>query len=271
MAYIKTHFFSTALCFGTDIEVFIPTPDADELLLGKSRDYFTPGVKYQVLYLLHGAYGDYSDWPHLTSIERYAQDHKLAVVMPSASNSFYQNMHYGSDYLRYITEELPVFCEHTFPISDKREDTFVAGLSMGGYGALKAALTRPEKYSCAASLSGAIDLEAVIGGLSSLPSSPFVYENLFGNKEITGSDADLFELIRRLKSEGCELPKIYQTVGTEDFIYQANLSAKEKLEKLGVDLTYEEYPGIHNWVFWDAHIQDVMNWLPLKNAPVEEN
>ena len=270
MAYIKTHFFSTSLCFGTDIHVFVPTPDADELLTGKDSSYFRPGVKYQVLYLLHGAYGDYTDWLHLTSIDRYAQDHKIVVIMPSASNSFYQDMIYGSDYLTYITKELPEFCEHTFPISDKREDTFVAGLSMGGYGALKIALERPDKFAAAASLSGAIDLSAVIGGLSALPSSPFVREWLFKEGPIDGTDADLFELIRRLQAEGKELPKIYQTVGTEDFIYEANLSAKAKLEALGVDLTYEEYPGIHDWKFWDAHIQDALDWMPLKNAVIEE-
>lgn len=268
MAYIKTHFFSTALCFGTDINVFIPTPDADELLTGKKNDYFVPGVKYQVLYLLHGAYGDYTDWLHLTSIERYAQDHKLAVIMPSAANSFYQNMNYGSDYLTYISEELPKFCEANFPISTKREDTFVAGLSMGGYGALKIALERPDKFSCAASLSGAIDLDAVIGMLGSMPGSPFDYAVLFGDKKVAGSDADLFQMIKDLKAAGKPLPKVYQAIGTEDFLYEANQSAKQKLEALGVDLTYEEGPGIHNWIFWDAYIQRALNWLPLKNAPL---
>ncbi len=268
MAYIKTHFFSTALCFGTDINVFIPTPDADELLTGKKNDYFVPGVKYQVLYLLHGAYGDYTDWLHLTSIERYAQDHKIAVIMPSAANSFYQDMNYGSDYLTYICEELPKFCEANFPISPRREDTFVAGLSMGGYGALKVALERPDKFSCAVSLSGAIDLENVIGGLAGMPGSPFVPQDIFGDKEIAGSDADIFALIRKLQAEGKELPRVYMAIGTEDFLYEANQSARQKFAALGVDVTYEEGPGIHNWVFWDAYIQHALNWLPLKNAPL---
>ena len=269
MAYIKTHFFSTSLCFGTDLEVFVPTPDADELLNAKPRDYFKPGVKYQVLYRLHGAYGDYSDWLHLTSVERYAQDHKLAVVMPSASNSFYQDMVYGSDYLTYITEELPRFCEANFPISPKREDTFVAGLSMGGYGALKIALTKPEKYSCAASLSGALDLETILPLLASMPATPFDPKDILGEGEIAGSDADLFTLIGRLQKEGKELPKIYQTVGTEDFIYPSNQAAKKKFEEMGVEFTYAEHPGIHDWKFWDAHIQDILNWLPLKDAALE--
>ena len=106
MAYIKTHFFSTALCFGTDINVFIPTPDADELLTGKKNDYFVPGVKYQVLYLLHGAYGDYTDWLHLTSIERYAQDHKLAVIIQKNAACL-QILRYNCHFPSLLSTEKP--------------------------------------------------------------------------------------------------------------------------------------------------------------------
>ena len=117
MALIETHFFSTSLCFGTDLNVFIPTPNVDELSVEGEYDYFHDGAKFQVLYLLHGGFGDYTDWMRLTSIERYAQAHKLAVIMPSASNSFYQDMALGSDYLTYVTKELPEFCRKMFPIS----------------------------------------------------------------------------------------------------------------------------------------------------------
>ena len=206
MAFFQVNFFSPTLRFGTDVNVVIPTPNSDELMNHKDTSYFHTGAKYQVLYLLHGAYGDYSDWMRLTSIEKYAQNHKIAVVMPSASNSFYQDMYRGSQYLTYLTEELPEFIESLFPVSRKRENTFVAGLSMGGYGAWRLALQKPEQYACAASLSGAVDIQ----------------------------------------------------------------NARKRMTELGLDLTYAEHPGIHDWDYWDAHIQDVLNWLPLAESTVAE-
>lgn len=272
MGFFQVNFFSPTLCFNTDINVFIPTPDSDEILNHKKSNYLTQGAKFQVLYLLHGAYGDYTDWMRLTSIEKYAQEHKLAVVMPSASNSFYQNMYEGSDYLRYLTEELPEFVRNLFPISQKREDTFVAGLSMGGYGALKLALEKPKQYAACASLSGAVDIVAVkeqadTGNLE----GPFRWEAIFEDADkLEGTDADLFALIKKHRKEGETLPTIFLSCGTEDFIYPINQAAYKKFRELKVDVTYEEHPGIHNWDYWDTHIRRVMEWLPLKNDSIKE-
>ena len=271
MAFFQVNFFSPTLGFNTDIDVFIPTPNSDEILNKKKSEYFQKNRKYQVLYLLHGAYGDYTDWMRLTSIEKYAQNHKLAVVMPSASNSFYQDMFRGSDYLTYLTEELPKFVKSIFPISGRREDTFVAGLSMGGYGAVRLAFTKPEQYAACASLSGAIDIvscrEQVVSGLIE---GPFLWNSIFEHAdEIEGSDADLFALAKKQKKLGKELPKVFQTCGTEDFIYPPNVSAHKKLLEAGVDVTYEEHPGIHDWDYWDTHIQRALDWMPLANDSVE--
>lgn len=271
MAFFQMNFFSSALCFNTDVYVFIPTPNSDELLNHKKSDYFKEGARFQVLYLLHGAYGDCTDWMRLTSIEKYAQEHKLAVVMPSASNSFYQDMWRGSAYLTYLTEELPQFVNILFPVSRKRENTFVAGLSMGGYGALRLAFQKPEQYGACASLSGAVDICMVkqliengeIGG-------PFQWDAIFENEHLEGTDADLFFLIEKRKREGRVLPRVFLTCGTEDFIYPVNQEGKKRFERLSLDLTYEEHPGIHDWNYWDTHIQDVLNWLPLKNDSIEE-
>lgn len=282
MAFIQTHFFSTSLCFGTDLNVFIPTPNVDELMVPGGADYYHPGAKFQVLYLLHGGYGDYTDWMRLTSIERYAQAHKLAVIMPSASNSFYQNMHYGSDYLTYVTEELPELCQSLFPISCKRENTFVGGLSMGGYGAVKVALTKPESFSHAFSLSGALDvmatLESVSDGNRMSPLNPYTGEHtfamnpvaVFGTTDVRGTDADLFALAEKVKQEGGPLPRLFQSVGTEDFLWASNQGAREKFRALGMDVTYEEHPGAHEWNYWDTNVQRALNWLPLTGSTVEE-
>ena len=270
MAFIQTHFFSTSLCFGTDLNVFIPTPNVDELMVPGGADYYHPGAKFQVLYLLHGGYGDYTDWMRLTSIEKYAQNHKLAVVMPSASNSFYQDMYRGSKYLTYLTQELPAFVQSLFPVSPRREDTFVAGLSMGGYGAVKLAFQCPEQFAACASLSGAIDLAAVMEAAQSGDlESPFRWDAIFEDpSKVPGSDADLFALGKKRMAEGRKLPPVYQTVGVDDFIYPANVTAHQRLVEMGVDVTYVEAPGIHDWDFWDTHIQDVLNWFPLANKEV---
>ena len=266
MAFFHMNFFSPTLLVGTDVNVFIPTPDSGELSTGQDIGYFHDGVKYPVLYLLHGAYGDYSDWARLTGIERYAQAHKIAVVMPSADNSFYQDMYRGGKYLTYFTRELPDYIARLFPVSTKREDTFVAGLSMGGYGAVRVAFEMPERFGAAASLSGAIDLLAALGDAEKEPHRPpFYWDAIFADPgKVEGSDADLFALAQKRLAEGRKLPPIYQTVGTEDLIYPANLSAKKKLEELGLELTYAEHPGIHDWEFWDAHIRNVLDWLPIR-------
>ena len=147
----------------------------------------------------------------------------------------------------------------------------MAGLSMGGYGAVRLAFTKPEQYAACASLSGAIDIvgcreQAVSGSIE----GPFLWDSIFEHAgEIEGSDADLFALAKKQKALGKELPKVFQTCGTEDFIYQLNVSAHKKLLEAGVDVTYEEHPGIHDWDYWDTHIQRALDWMPLADDSVE--
>lgn len=272
MALFQCSFFSTTLCFGTNVNVIIPSPDSDELMNGKDISYFQDGMKFQVLYLLHGAYGDYTDWQRLTRIESYAQKYKLAVVMPSAANSFYQDMYRGSAYFTYLTEELPAFIEHTFPVSTKRKDTFVAGLSMGGYGAMRLALMCPEKFHSCISLSGAVELEYLmeefkhgeVGG-------PFNFPAIFEDPEtIRDTEADLFFLMDRIRKEGRPMPRIFQSCGTEDFVYPVNVRAHQRMEEMGVEHRFETHPGIHDWDYWDTHIQRGIEWLPLKRTTGKE-
>ena len=272
MARIDLDYFSPTLGFRTDVRVFIPTPDSDEILNNKSSDYFYPGAKFQVVYLLHGAYGDYSDWGDFTGVQRYAQDRKLAVVMPSADNSFYQDMWRGPAFLTYLTRELPAFLRARFPISAKRENSFTAGLSMGGYGAWRLALTCPEQYSAAISLSGAIDMVGLTGDIhSGLVSGPVPWRDIVQAPEAAaGSDADLFTLADKLRREGRPLPRLFQSCGTEDFIYPSNLAAHRRLEQMGVAVTYEEHPGIHCWDYWDENIRRALDWLPLAGNAVAE-
>lgn len=264
MALFHCNFFSQTLFQNTNMYVIVPTPDSDELLNNKKTEYFKPGKKYQTLYLLHGGFGDYSDWVRFTSIEKYAQENKVAIVMASVGNSFYMDMSHGGKYFTYISEEVPKFARAMFPLSDKREDNFVAGLSMGGYGAFKLALAKPEMFACAASLSGAVD------AISTMEMPPAVGGGINFNdicddiNKIKGTESDLLYTCEKLKKENADIPKLYQACGTEDFIYDMNVAVRDKIRELGLDLTYEEGPGGHTWDFWDEYIKKALAWFPLK-------
>lgn len=269
MALLHCNFFSETLLTGTNLYVIIPTPDSDELLNHKKTSYFKQGAKYQTLYLLHGGYGDYADWMRFTSIEKYAQEHKIAVVMASAGNSYYQDFKRGEKYFTYISEEVPKFVKALFPLSDKKEDTFVAGLSMGGYGAFKLALSHPERYACAASLSGALDVFATLNMPMNTQGNSMIDTIRENVGELKGTNSDLLYTLKKLKEDGIEIPGLYQACGTEDFVYEMNCKVRDEILKLKVDLTYDEESGAHTWDYWDRNIQKVLKWLPLKRDLVE--
>ncbi|MBS5959077.1 MAG: tributyrin esterase [Clostridiales bacterium] len=266
MASMNCHYYSFSLKRTVDVNVIIPTPEGNEQITSEETKKAYPyDTGLPVLYLLHGAYGDYSSWMRFSNIERYAQKHCVAVVMASADNSFYQDMYLGNNYFTFFTEELPAFVKSIFPISKRREDTFVAGLSMGGYGAWYLGLSKPEQYAKAASLSGALDIEMTYertkdgeGG------SPFRWDLIFKNPaDVKGSDADLITLYDRCEKAG-NLPELYFACGTEDFVYDMNTAMKAQLDARGSKAVYVEGPGNHDWDFWEAYIQKVLQWmLPL--------
>lgn len=219
--------------------------------------------KYRVLYLLHGHSDDHTAWQRWTSIERYVEGLNLAVVMPAAHLSFYTDMAYGPRYGQFISEEVPAVVHELFPLSSKREDTFIAGLSMGGYGAFKMALTYPERYAAAASLSGAVDIAEVVRPKKDPGNKAWLAEmrTVFGDlRKVPGSQHDLFTLAKKV-SKAPVRPRLYQCCGTEDFLYADNLRFRDAIQKLPFDYTYEESPGEHTWAFWDKMIQNVLAWM----------
>ena len=249
-------FHSPVLKRNTHINVILPTPaEPDEPMLKDMK----------VLYLLHGLHGDETSWLHFSNIERYANDAKIAVVIPGVGNSWYQNMAHGEDFFTYVTEELYKFVQGLFPVSKKREDTFIAGLSMGGYGAWYLALSCPEKYAATASFSGAVDVAFRYLPPAVLESAPlpFYVDNCFGDpKTIAGSDRDIFTLFEKAKAKGI-VPRMYQSCGTADFLYAMNVAANRKLTEMGAEITWRETPGVdHVWDFWDSEIRWLINnWL----------
>ncbi|MGI6705710.1 MAG: alpha/beta hydrolase [Clostridia bacterium] len=258
MALIHCNFFSEVL--GVASSMYVILPEATQKQIGmENRSY---GNKHPTLYLLHGLSDDHTIWLRRTSIERYVAPLGLAVVMPAVHRSFYTDMARGYKYWTFISEELPQIARSFFPLSDAREDNFVAGLSMGGYGAFKLALSHPDRFSAAASLSGALDIAQIGERRDADPE----FENIFGDlNKLRGSENDLFYLAERTAAADGPKPKLYQCCGTEDFLYESNLRFKAFAENLSFDLTYEEEPAVHEWGYWDKKIQRVLEWLPLRN------
>jgi S-formylglutathione hydrolase FrmB len=214
-------------------------------------------------------YGDASSWTRFSNVDRYAQDRRIAVVTCSAGNNFYQNLPGGLAWETFFTRELPAYIHALFPVSGRREDTFIGGFSMGGYGAWHLALSAPEVFSKAASMSGALDIVSLYEGSKANPApSPFNWKAMFGDPDsLAGSGSDLFAQYEKCAAEGC-VPELYQTCGTEDFLYPMNLKARDRLLAMGANLTYTEGPGAHDWNFWDQRIQAVLDWM-LKDRQVE--
>lgn len=264
MALMEVHYYSFSMGSNIALNVFVPTPGSSEAItqMNTVQKYdYDEGLP--VLYLLHGAYGDAFSWVRYSNIDRYAQDKGVVVVMASAENSFYQDLRSGKKYYTFFTEELPQFIQNVFPVSKDREKTWIAGFSMGGYGAWYLGLSRPDLYSRAASMSGAIDIAGLYDHRD--PSNdPFPWEDCFGDavkdgNHLAGTRYDPFWLYDRDVKNG-QVPKLYQAVGYDDFLYESNQHVKAEMEKRGADLFYEEGEGGHEWDFWDAHIKNILEW-----------
>ena len=259
MALIHCNFFSSTLGLSSSMDLILPEVQSSAQIGLKNR---RSSGKPPVLYLLHGHSDDHTIWQRRTSIERYVAPLGIAVVMPAVNKSYYTDMIAGDKYWTFVSEELPKLVSTLFNVSERREDTFVAGLSMGGYGAFKLALRQPERFAAAASLSGVLDLAGLV---KRMDDNGGKYTNIFGKSpKISGTENDLLLLSKKLASGKGKKPKLYFCCGTEDFLYQDNLKFKAHLSKLGIPFTYQEGPGNHEWGYWDANIQKVLAWLPLK-------
>jgi S-formylglutathione hydrolase FrmB len=248
-ALINCHFFSKSVGMTTGMNVILPeVPDDD-------------GREFPTLYLLHGYSDNYTAWTRWTAVERYVLPYRLAVVMPEVQKSYYSDYHgakNGDRYWAFVSEELIAATRKFFRLSRKREDTFVAGLSMGGFGALKCALNRPDVFSAAGSLSG------VMFGDKEIKNTPRDMQALFGPKnQIKGSVNDLYAAAEKTAKLALK-PKIYQYCGTDDFLYESNTRFRDFVQGLGYDYTYEESPGGHEWRLWDKYIEKFLTLLDLE-------
>lgn len=261
MALLQVNFVSSALKRTVPMTVILP---ADKVLGDDKSDNAKPCFK--TLYLLHGLLGNCTDWAMNTRIQQWAEAKNLAVVMPSGDNSFYiDQLTPNNDYGDFIGRELVEITRRMFPLSHKREDTFIAGLSMGGFGAIRNGLTNAETFGYIAGLSSALyffEPSLDVPGRSLMGE-----DRVFGDMEQASlTDKNPRVALAQLLSRNGPLPKMYMACGLQDRLLGSNRSFRDCLEESGIDLTYEETEGNHNWDFWNDQIQKVLEWLPLDEA-----
>ena len=222
---------------------------------------------YPTLYLLHGLTDNCNGWLSYSRIRLWAEESGLAVVMPSGENSFYMDIPVKDgclgDFGEYIGRELVDVTRELFPLSHKREDTYLAGLSMGGFGACRNALKYCDTFGKAAILSGALHFYEYPVSWVETEGNTIGEARNFGNIEETrNSDRNPRYLIDAIQNDPArQFPEFYIACGLQDVLLEANRSIAKALSDAGASVTYEEGKGIHDWYFWDSYIQRVLKWL----------
>lgn len=257
MAFLQMNYHSDALKMGVSVNVILP--ERAKTMIGMEAN---GGETYKTLYLFHGLSDDHSIWMRRTSIERYAAQYNIAVVMPCVARSWYTDTAYGANYLTFVTKELPDVCRSYFRgMSDRREDTLVAGLSMGGYGAIKAALCCPERFGGCASLSGALDIAEFSAKRDIAEWRGIAGFDLQSSAELKGSYHDIFALAKQNRAAGKPFPKLFMWCGEQDGLLSQNDRFHALLQELDVAHHYAMSEGNHSWQWWDLHIQDALRYL----------
>lgn len=263
MAIIDVNYFSNALSRQVSYKAVVPTDGP--VFPGMP----TKEVKaFKTLYLLHGMMGDYTDWVVKTRVAEFAAKYNTAVIMPSGDNSFYVDQEaLGNYYGEFIGKELVEETRKLFPLSDKREDTFIGGLSMGGYGALRNGLKYHDTFGAITALSSALIMDHAINATEEAPwkfGKRSYFEATFGDlSKLKGSDKDVEALVQQIKKDEGNMPKIYLACGTEDGLIVNNRKYRDFLTAEGVEHTFVEGPGVHDWKFWDEYIEKALEWLTV--------
>jgi len=245
MAIFEAHLHSNELQKDTGINVVIPEGN-------------TPVDELHVLWLLHGLSDDYTAWCRFTAIEDYARRYNTIVVMPDAEQSFYTDMVHGMKFYTYLTEELPKFMVRNFGISTARELNHIAGLSMGGFGAMKIALAQPERFCTVGTFSGSLDM----ADRSIRAEIPRLYKDIYGDDmNIKNTKEDLIYMLDKLTADGVDIPKIFLYCGTGDTLHEANAHFLAHCKKLGIPVKHNEDGGCHTWKYWNEQVYNYLAWI----------
>ena len=234
----------------------------DSAILNRSipiRMLIPEGENLKCLVLLHGYGGDHNQWCEKSILSQLAQEHHMAVIMPSCGDGYYEDT--LEDLPAFLGQELVSYVRKAWPISPQREDLYIGGVSMGGFGALLIGAKFPEVFGKIAAFSGAfIITDVAIGNQGVLGNAnPNYFKRIFGDlAELEGSDRDPVAVATWV---GTAMPPVYLTCGKQDVLHRCNLRVVEALRTHGVSVTWQEGEGSHTWPFWNKVLPDVMAWL----------
>lgn len=240
MAHLQLHYSCPTLVKQVGVDIVLPDPRAKG--------------PFAVMYLLHGLSDDHTAWMRRSSIERHVGGLPLIVVMPDGGRSFYCDAKAGPAYETAIIKDLVNYIDEMFYTRAEKSGRCIGGLSMGGYGALKFALRYPHMFCSAHSHSGAVDF-AHDNQRWTTPELDAEFARIVGLKP-QGSHYDLFTLAKKVDRN--LLPALRIDCGVNDFLIEQNREFHEYLTKIDLPHEYEEFPGEHNWGYWDLHIQEAI-------------
>lgn len=263
MAFAQINFFSQSLCRTTSFNIILPNDLKDEYKIG-SEQHYRRGMK--TLYLLHGYCGSSNDWLLNSAISELAGKYNIAVVFPSGENSFYvDGKGAGKLFGQYTGSELVSYASRMFGLSKNREDTFIGGLSMGGFGALRNALKYNRTFGKVFALSSALIIHKIAGMKEDFKddiADYHYYHATFGDlTKLDDSDSNPEHLIRKIINENGIFPDIYMACGKGDFLVDTNRKFKSFLDDNGVHAHYIDDSGVHDWNYWNKHLEPAIRWL----------
>ena len=261
MARFVCSFISSSLMRTVDVTVIIPSVTMGEAMALGTPPPGMPALPkppypsycekplFPVVYLLHGMGNHHQAWTAYAGAERYAEERNIALVMPSAENSSYINHDASHRFFDFIADELPDFICGMFPVSKRPEDSYIAGLSMGGFGAMVHFLNRPKRYAAAGSFSGALAI------------NPF---ELSGNPaQKPAPEQQPMALVEQIRRDGKTLPPVYVSCGEEDFLLEDNRKFAESVKAVSPGMLWATTPGMgHEWRFWNTEIEKFLDWIP---------
>jgi len=262
MALFQIQFRSTSLARSTQALLLLPNDVTPEEKAG-NENYQR---EMRTLVLLHGYTGSCYDWLTGSRIQELSARYNLAVAMPTGENSFYLDQKgTGHAYGTFVGKELIAYLQETFHIAMRREDTYIGGLSMGGFGALHTGLLYPEHYSRIFALSSALIVHEVMGmkeGRGNEVADYDYYRWVFGEPaSLENSENNPEFLVKQRKKRGEQIQPVFMACGTEDFLLENNRQFRDFLTQEGVELHYQESAGIHDWEFWNQYLEPAIRWL----------
>ena len=256
MAFMELHCYSRALVHQVALNILLPQRHPWE------PEYAEPR---KTLYLLHGIGDDHTGWLRRTGLERYLDGKNIAVVMPGVNRSFYADMADGGPkYWEYVAHELPELMQQFFGLRPNRETTFAAGLSMGGYGALKLGFLQPERFKAVAALSAAPMSQAMEQAQAQMRQAENEelmqqIHRVFGSSILPQDD--VFAMAHAA-ARAPQKPALYFACGADDNLLPLNKALHEQTQALGFDTQWHEHAGYgHTWDYWDVVLPGVLAFI----------